>query len=732
MNTSTDTSVVIPLQVEKKSGVRWQPSIGPVALELVQHKLPQVAQGRILESSVSILSKSVPPTEVKGSSTGLVVGYVQSGKTLSFTTVMALARDNGFKLVIAVTGTSKPLLNQSTKRIKEDLRTDNFEGSLQWNLYTNPKNGEENIRNIQQTIDRSNSDNLRKNNAPTVLITVMKQHVHLKNLVRLLQNLKLQGTPVLVIDDEADQASLNNLTRENDQSSTYRHLLELRAALPNHTFLQYTATPQAPLLINIIDALSPEFVEVLEPGPDYVGGRELFHDRSDLIDVIPSEELPTDGCTEPPQSLLEAILVFIIGVASGLIEGRTKKNANRSMLVHPARETGHHKQYYQWICNITAQWQSVLKLEGTDPDKIDLLKEFKSAYNKTLKAVPNLLPFERLSLELSNALSQTRIKEMNGRRGSTPIIDWEQIYGWILVGGQVMDRGFTVEGLTVTYMPRTPGVGNADTVQQRGRFFGYKRSYLGFCRLYIEQATLSLFQEYVEHEESMRKELQKIQMRGDSLSKWKRVLVLSPEMQPCRHTVLKDMYTRGNYADSWFEPSYGFISSDVIQANQMTRDRFISQFSFSSDTKEEYNRELAQKHQIARNVQLANVIEFLLDFHIESANEKMNQTGVLLQLKTALEADPTETCTIYRISPDYNRRRTVSKNRTITLFQGRTSAAVGYCGDGEFYTPNQVTVQFHSIDLIDQTGILIAEQVPFVAVRVPKRMGLHWIMSIHG
>ena len=61
----------------------------------------------------------------------------------------------------------------------------------------------------------------------------------------------------------------------------------------------------------------------------------------------------------------------------------------------------------------------------------------------------------------------------------TPQINWGQSYSWILVGGQAMDRGFTVEGLTVTYMPRNLGIGNADTVQQRARFFGYKRAFLG-------------------------------------------------------------------------------------------------------------------------------------------------------------------------------------------------------------------------------------------------------------
>ena len=121
-------------------------------------------------------------------------------------------------------------------------------------------------------------------------------------------------------------------------------------------------------------------------------------------------------------------------------------------------------------------------------------------------------------LSLRLAFRRTRVLEVNARVRRTPPVDWRGAYGWILVGGQAMDRGFTVEGLTVTYMPRGIGVGNADTVQQRARFFGYKRSYLGYCRLYLEQRTLSAFQSYVEHEEDIRRQLEAIQQANRPLN----------------------------------------------------------------------------------------------------------------------------------------------------------------------------------------------------------------------
>src|SRR5690606_26362168 len=145
-------------------------------------------------------------------------------------------------------------------------------------------------RSIEDTLADWQDPSVSKAECQTVLITVMKNHRHLDNLAQLLSQLNLKHSPVLVIDDEADQAGLNTLVREGEESTTYRHLTSLRRHLPHHTFLQYTATPQAPLLINIIDVLSPNFVEVLSAGPDYVGGKDFFIDNRVLVRrILPSE-----------------------------------------------------------------------------------------------------------------------------------------------------------------------------------------------------------------------------------------------------------------------------------------------------------------------------------------------------------------------------------------------------------------------------------------------------------
>src|SRR5690606_5459357 len=138
-------------------------------------------------------------------------------------------------------------------------------------------------------------DSVPKADRQTILITVMKNHTHLKNLIQVLSALELEGIPALIVDDEADQASMNTKAQKpGEESTTYANIMELCRQLPHHTYLQYTATPQAPLLINLIDKLSPTFIEVLTPGPGYVGGKQFFLDHPELVYTIPDSELTTE------------------------------------------------------------------------------------------------------------------------------------------------------------------------------------------------------------------------------------------------------------------------------------------------------------------------------------------------------------------------------------------------------------------------------------------------------
>ena len=733
-----DDSLIIIEPVSEPARGLWTPVAGPETLDFLTAVVPEGSRDSMLDAAASIIAKSVPPTGQAGQETGLVVGYVQSGKTMSFEMVTTLAHDNAFQIVIVVAGIANPLLDQSTGRLRRDLRLDDPDRPRRWIQFQNPLADDATVPTIRDVLDDWRDPDTPEEYKKTILITVLKNHRRLQSLTDLIRVLDVERVPVLIIDDEADQASLNIEVAQGQESTTYRCLMALRQALPTHTYLQYTATPQAPLLVSIIDSLSPNFVQVLEPGDAYVGGREFFADDLSHIRVIPPQDVPTNAnpLSEPPESLLDALRVFMVGVTTGISQGRN--TGNRSMLVHPSHRTAQHQEYYNWVRDVFEDWKRTLSLPDNEPDKQELIEDFLDAYNDLTQTVGGALPaFDELVPFLRFAFRNTRVLEVNAREGRTPPVDWRSAYGWILVGGQAMDRGFTVEGLTVTYMPRGIGVGNADTVQQRARFFGYKRPYLGYCRVYLEQGTLRAFETYVEHEEDIRAQLEEFQESGRPLNEWKRAFVLDTGLQPCRHHVLEFDYMRGRFSDSWVTPRVVLASDAVVQANQRTVAEFVRNLVFQENNGHP-DRTDVQRHQICQDVPLQVVIEQLLvNMRITGTTDSQRNTGLLLQLSKALEDDPDEVCTIYRISPVTRRVRGIDENGEVTnLFQGeapvhpRERRGEVYPGDRAIRDSDNVTVQIHTLNLT-RDNLDIAQSVPILAVWIPARLARAWVAQDH-
>lgn len=479
---------------------------------------------------------------------------------------------------------------------------------------------------------------------------MMKHHGHLHDVRSVLAKLDLTHIPVLIIDDEADQASLNAKVKKGSTSSTYERIVSLRECFPVHTFLQYTATPQAPLLINIIDVLSPRFVSVVTPGKAYRGAKTFFLDRPELATVIPDDELPTEQREDwgPPESLKVALQIFFIGVAVGLV--RDSGKGNRSMLVHPSHKTIPHTQFHVWIERMRARWQKELDLPDSDPDKQDVLSEYDCAYNNLQVTDPNIPPFSELIRRLPQAIRQTQVEVVNAGRGKTPTIEWNNAYSHILVGGQAMDRGFTVEGLTVTYMPRGTGTGNVDTILQRARFFGYKASYIDYCRIFLEKRVFDAYVNLVKHEEDIRERLTKWSAEGRPLSEWKRAFFLDSKLKPTRSNVIDLEYTRGNFANRWFYPRAPHDSLNAVVENRRLVDDFIRGLIFVTDEGHEL-RTKEQLHSVMQGVSLRRVFEDLLvPLRLTRLSDSQPYTGMRLQIKAYIERFPNATCVVYHMS----------------------------------------------------------------------------------
>lgn len=712
----------------------WTPVMGDEALGLLNRiGLPEESRNRLREEALSILAQCRRPTDSAGHETGLVIGHIQSGKTMSFTAVAALGRDNGFQMVIVITGISKHLFEQTVRRLLDDLGLMTRQ-DRKWQHFSNPTISHH--ASIANTLQEWRDPSVPPSERQTIFITVLKHHTRLRKLIELLASLDLREVPALIIDDEADQAGLNTVVTEGRESTTYRRLLELRNCLPHHTLLQYTATPQAPLLINIIDRLSPKFAELLTPGPDYVGGRELFVDHQNLVRLIPANEIPTtdNQLGSPPESLLEAMRLFFLGVAAGL--ELDQGFGNRSMMVHPSQLIAGHQQYFHWATQIRERWQRTVGLSPEDPDRRELIEEFRSGYRDLNETVAGLPSFEALESRLLHAIRRTEIEIVNSSRTQAPAINWIRAYPFILVGGQALDRGFTVEGLTVTYMPRRLGVGHADTIQQRARFFGYKRAYLGYCRVFLEVGVRDAYGHYVNHEEDLRERLASHRASGAPLSEWKRAFFLNRALRPTRSNVLQIDYMQDAIVDDWYWPKAPHDSEDAAIFNRGIVSKFMDRLAFVDDEGDPRRTE-SQRHKVAANVPLRALYEDLLT-QVRTTRPKDCQRfiGLLLQVGDYLEENPDATCTVYYMVGGNPRERSVNEADEIpTLFQGAnpTKGEETYPGDSKIRARNGLTIQIHNLTVLkSERGPVLLTDVPAIAVWVPAEMARDWVTQPQG
>jgi len=722
-------------------GKNWVPTIGNETKELLKYfknvkDITEASCDRLKNEAVEILSKCGNPLLKKNSDTGLVFGYIQSGKTMSYTTLAALAKDNNYQIIILMGGITKNLLNQTNNRLSKDLRIEEG-GNFEWKMFQNPALNESRL--IQNVLEQNRK--FAGISQKTILITVLKNAARLKTLISVLKSINLVGVPTLIIDDEGDQASLNTAARRNakldekEMSTIYSRMIELKRHLPHHTLLQYTATPQGNIFINLLDRLSPNFIQLLNPGEDYVGGKEFFNDHKELIREIPASEIydKDNKFEDPPETLIESMKFFFICVALGLkTQKEFIKSKHLSMMVHPSHLTVKHNQYFNWIIKIKEKWIKILEKEEDNVEREALLSEFEGVYNnlkETNKGIPDFREISTKHIEL--ALISTDIYELNSRTGTTDVT-WGN-YSQILVGGQVMDRGFTVEGLIVTYMPRGIGGGNADTIQQRARFFGYKKKYLSFCRIYLGADPKEAYEKYLLHEDSLRKNVEEHNKIGNPLNDLRRRVILDRKYLPTRPNIISGQFKRYKLGD-WFTIKAPHDCKDV-NGNKKNTETFINSIQWEKD-KGHKERTDTQIHNFAK-ISLKKILEDLLE-NLSFTRETDTYNFMLLinSLNNYLENNDSTECAVYVMSQGMNRERRLSKKDEIEqLFQGRNPKKgreeMIYPGDGEIKNPTEITIQIHKLDLKDnKTKKIIFNDVYSIAVWLPEKVGEDYIELI--
>lgn len=721
---------------------RWNPTRGSRTDAFVTKKTtgPDALSGPtidvVLAEASEILSYCVPPTVESGSTAVLAVGYVQSGKTLSFTTVTSLARDNGFGIVVVLAGTTNNLKGQSEDRLAKDLGLEDLQRD--WRHFDNPDLTGTFQTDLRQTLANwsRQRDGRAVEEKPAILITVLKHASRLNSAAEVLKKLALLGVPTLVIDDESDQAGLNTKARQNllngtvDESGTYEAIVALRKSLPHHSYLQYTATPQANLLLSTADVLDPSFAKVISSGIGYTGGQTFFRDRrNDLVLKVPNGEIfdPSSPFTEPPEKLQEALQVFLLGISAG---AGADGPSNRSMMVQAHQNTQPHSLYAKWVRSMIDSWAVALS-SGNASVVSEVETEFAPAYKVLSNTVEGLPPLSSLLGVMAEKIADVRVVVVNSTKDAEKKIKWKTWEYWILIGGQKLDRGFTVEGLTVTYMPR-PVSANADVLQQRARFFGYRAGYIDYCRVYLVDASIAAFAGYVEDEEFLRDSLR--EHEGKPLRDWKRDFILHKQLsRPTRVSVVGRKLKKLPLNKGWIWPKSMHVDGasvihnrEQFSALRVAIESFVRAGEAIPGTID--RRAAERQNVVASDVPVSAIAEFLLSLRFSGREDSLQMAAVEMALGRLLSFDANSVGDIVfmsdlSVASDRGRSLGVLRDNIHVGMNpaGATGDAVIYSGDRTFANTSKLTIQLRMVKLSspappsDETY----NEVPWLALYFP-------------
>lgn len=503
-----------------------------------------------------------PKDNIQISKKGLVVGHVQSGKTSNYTGLICKAADSGYKFIIILAGIHNNLRSQTQLRIDEgflgfdtqharSFKQDNIKigvgqispEGVAHSLTSSLDNGD-----FNQSTANSSAFNF---DTTEPIIAVVKKNPNV--LRRLYQWLSAQGVQeesgqrkirnksLLIIDDEADNASIN-ISNDPEQRSTINRLItQIIDLFSKNGYIGYTATPFANIFIPIEeDNLFPrDFIINIEPPSNYIGPSKVFGsqfpiDEEDTLDLLPIinrvddyspyfpdkhkqyDQLPSSI----PDSLKKAIRCFILTSAIRRLRGQT--TVHNSMLIHVSR-------FQRWQDHVAELVENQLDYYrmSIDQNDTEILSEFRKTFeedsvnyksyvkvtdhiiNSSLcKIDPNISChlWEEILPHLNEAVTRIKVRAIHGNSGE--VLDYydRQKNGLsvIAIGGNKLSRGLTLEGLSISYFLRSSRM--YDTLMQMGRWFGYHKGYVDLCRLFISPELNEWFCQITHASEELREE----------------------------------------------------------------------------------------------------------------------------------------------------------------------------------------------------------------------------------
>ncbi|WP_105434796.1 Z1 domain-containing protein [Neorhizobium tomejilense] len=482
---------------------------------------------------------------------GLMVGDVQSGKTSNYTALICKAVDAGFPLVIVLAGVHNSLRSQTQQRLDEGFLGFDTRLSLLADEQENQRVGAGRMPSAAFLVAHSltssseggdfkaataNGTRLIPGGRDPIILVVKKRVSILENLLTWVLSVRavddpavpggkiVRDVPMLVIDDEADNASANtneyrdddgNIDEDADPTKTNFLIRRLLTSFEKSAYVGYTATPFANVFIHhearhkvAGDDLFPRSFIINLPAPsNYIGPERVFglnrpgpdgEARSlpiirqvrDAEAIFPPRHKKDLDVTELPATLKEAILAFILVCAARRVRGDV--DVHNSMLVHVTRLTAVQDKVATLVDEDLVDIIRQLEFPGTGGSALSELKAlWKRDFAARAEELRNLLSdhdlspvgWDAVSSQLFDAAKRIGVRRVNGSaKDALDYVSHPEGMSVIAVGGDKLARGLTLEGLSVSYFIRTSRM--YDTLMQMGRWFGYRPRYADLCRLY--------------------------------------------------------------------------------------------------------------------------------------------------------------------------------------------------------------------------------------------------------
>lgn len=492
---------------------------------------------------------------------GLVVGQVQSGKTANYTGLICKAADAGFNFIVVLAGIHNNLRSQTQTRLDEGFLGFDTQYVRKYEEGLSQKIGVGCYKGFKHAIANSittseengdftqgRADSLGINfDTPTPFLLVVKKNVSvLKRLYAWLHTHagdgKITTKSLLVIDDEADNASINTNKKEYDPTKINLQIRQIISQFAKSAYVGYTATPFANIFIPLAnDDLFPRDFIINLPAPDnYIGPEKVFgtsvipdesnddllpivHTIDDYSDFVPEKHKKNDPLPtydQIPDSLRTALKCFIVTCAIRMARGQGNKH--NSMLIHITRFQIWQNAIKELVEKLFGYYKS--EIEAGDPIVLEELRcifeedtplyksyktvteEIKASSFKDIDTRIKVHTWEEIRPLLFKAVQKIEVKSINGSSGDvlTYYEHEETGVSVIAIGGDKLSRGLTLEGLSVSYFLRASKM--YDTLMQMGRWFGYRPGYVDLCRLFTSPELNGWFRHITMASEELRAE----------------------------------------------------------------------------------------------------------------------------------------------------------------------------------------------------------------------------------